>query len=145
MKYRVWDFTDKKMLYFEGIFNKRPITINGDGCSHAHTVRTAERMCRSENELSDEMLTTYREDREKKLMYAGDLIMDGTGLVIQIHEDIYITRFDRYDTCTAIGRMEDGEIKKISSEWNTDDWISNPEFWKIIGNIYQHPELLEER
>ena len=123
-KFRVWDKTEEIMVYFDGIFhNKRPYTEGSsfpqyDSCPHYHN-------------LSDLMQCIGLKDDDDKLIYEGDIIrvfhVSGT-----MQGDIF---FDVVKWNNLRHRF-DTENHGIIDE---DDVL------KVVGNIYENPELLEEK
>lgn len=85
-------------------------------------------------------------DSTGKEVYEGDIIESiESGLIIQINNIFPASRFPKYDWCEIVGQRFGNKISRSNGikEQFTDDWLSNPEYYKIIGNIHENPELLE--
>ena len=119
-KFRVWDETEKNMVYFDGIFyNKKPYTEGSsfpqyDSSPHYH-------------KLSDLMQCTGLKDKNGKLIYEDDIVKFKTELFGKPKQIIW-------DECHYILKdtfiiLCDTEIKQFGLE--------------VIGNIYENPKLLE--
>ncbi len=90
------------------------------------------------------MQYTGLKDKNGKEIFEGDIIESvENGMIYKINDIIPLSRHAS-DRSTPISRRVDKEIitsNGIGEDYN-DDWISNPEFYEIIGNIYENPELL---
>ena len=121
-KFRVWDETEKNMVYFDGIFyNKKPYTEGSsfpqyDSSPHYH-------------KLSDLMQSTGFKDENGKLIYEGDIVQ-----VFHV-------------SGTMQGRYFFGVVKwnNLKSGFYIEKYgtIDDDDVYKVIGNIYKNPELLE--
>lgn len=133
IKFRAWDLDFKKMLMVhEATFvNGTMIGVKGVNWDSKVIV----------------MQSTGLHDKNGKEIYEGDVLESTeTGRIYRI---LYLeswTRFAQYELVETIGqRDEDGSILRSNgiSEDFSDDCLSNPEFYEVIGNIYKNPELLK--
>jgi uncharacterized phage protein (TIGR01671 family) len=87
-------------------------------------------------------------DRNGKEIYEGDIIVSVE------NNEVYaignMTPLDRHLDMLAdnIGYFTDSNRKKFENRssggrYHVDDWVSWPEMYEIIGNIYENPELLK--
>jgi uncharacterized phage protein (TIGR01671 family) len=136
--YRAWHIKKKLMLPVVGItFNEL-----GDILSIS-AWNPGEQFMQERPEVFEIMPRTGRLDTNKKEICSGDYITDGN-YVYLVTWDGSITRMMQFD-CQQCVAIKDGD-KFITSngirEYHSDDWISNPEFWEVIGNKYENPDLI---
>lgn len=129
-RFRVFDKTKNKMVYFDGIFgNKRPYTEGSTFLQYES--------CPCPHVLSETMQCIGLKDKNGKLIYEGDIIKDGSCNWIVIWnidlESKYVLKRIEVDNVYP-------HIITFSSilNWKLKDY-------EIIGNIYENPELLEVR
>ncbi|MHA1280294.1 MAG: YopX family protein [Candidatus Helarchaeota archaeon] len=92
------------------------------------------------------MQYTGLKDKNGKEIYEGDIIESiENGMIYKIENFIPITRMCEYDCSIPIGKRDGKEILRGNgiSESYSDDWMSNPKFYEIIGNIYENEELIK--
>lgn len=115
-KFRVWDETEKNMVYFDGIFyNKKPYTEGSsfpqyDSSPHYH-------------KLSDLMQSTGLKDKNGTLIYEGDIVNYSC---LPGYSDIYACTFNNGSFLIGGLLISNTHLKS-----------------EVIGNIYESPELLE--
>ena len=76
LKSRVWDYTDDKMIFFEGIFNNRPYEETSTFPQYES--------CPKFHELSNIMLFTGCQDKFKKDIYVDDYFEDKHGNIYKV-------------------------------------------------------------
>jgi len=96
---------------------------------------------------SEKQEFTGLKDKNGKEIYEGDLLL--SELDDYVFEVLPITPISRIE-CERMrthGRYYGKEYVQSNglSEHYCDDWISNPEWYEVIGNIYENPELLEDK
>ena len=132
IKFRVWDKKNKKMYY--GYEPDRPNMIDLDGNLYITGAGNKDEYggptdyisgCDQENYIL--MQYTGRKDVNGKEIYEGDIIADDAGRIIG-----YVI----YDETSA--------VYLLKFELGGDYYLNRFTEYKIIGNIYQNPELLEE-
>jgi len=129
IKFRAWDESMGKMEFF-GLGDTVPYYYPDEWSSRINY---------------EVMQFTGLLDKNGKEIYEGDIIESvEDNYIYKINPIVPLSRscVDRSET---IGRRCDNEIihsNGISENYN-DDWISNSEFYEIIGNIYENPELLK--
>jgi uncharacterized phage protein (TIGR01671 family) len=89
--------------------------------------------------------STGLKDKNGKLIYEGDILESiEDGYIYEILICDRWTRFAEYDLVHTIGkRGDEGEIIRSNgiSQHTSDDMISNPGFYEIIGNVEESLEL----
>lgn len=119
-KFRAWDKTDKEMYLVDEInFNRGEFESIGDGITF---LRQADKV-----EL---MQSTGLHDKNGKEIFEGDILHHQ----IQI-EYTFIVKYDE-DNARWYG---DG----LSRTYRIDITKDFLQYYKVIGNIYENPELLE--
>jgi len=118
LKSRVWDYTDNKMLYFEGIFNNQPyeetsVFLQYESCPKFH-------------ELSDIMLFSGCQDKFKKDIYEGDFF-----------ENKYRSKYEVIFWSCGFWLQP---IKDVYEGYELDLVHSQNVLGKIIGNKYKETE-----
>jgi uncharacterized phage protein (TIGR01671 family) len=90
------------------------------------------------------MQYTGLKDKNGKEIYEGDVIRSvENDEVLKIGDILPLTR--HLDLLAEnIGYYEGKKyhLRSAGAQYHLDDWVSNPEFYEIIGNIYENPELL---
>jgi uncharacterized phage protein (TIGR01671 family) len=129
-KFRAWDLNKKEMLYFDGIFNKKPYTERSsfsqyESCPEYHKLEI--------------MQYTGVKDKNGNKIYEGDLIsyLSVSDQEISVGgEIIYDDRMSSYMVCFYATNMfeEDNILPLFDYEYENIE---------VIGNIYETPELLE--
>lgn len=99
-----------------------------------------------ENNGLDRLWLQYTglKDRNGVEIYEGDIIESIENNMIYSISNITPLSRMASDRSTPIGLRDGKDILRsngISENYN-DDWISNPDFYEVIGNIYQNPDLL---
>ena len=93
-------------------------------------------------------LFTGKKDKNRKEIYEGDIICSVEDDYMYVIDNILpLSRFAWIDYSHPIGIKEaNGEILTSNGirENYSDDWVSNPEFYEVIGNIHNNPELLSK-
>lgn len=127
-KFRVWDETEKNMVYFDGIFyNKKPYTEGSsfpqyESSPHYH-------------KLSDLMQCTGLKDKNGKLIYEGDILVD----IARLDKILYIVKWNKLQAQFCIEMVNPSKYE-LYAGWNLGRHDLD---YEAIGNIYENPELLE--
>lgn len=123
IKVRLWDLVENEMLN-ESDMDNYIIDTGEDG--YFHLLKVARFV---------PMLCTETEDSDGKLIFSGDILKCG-GL-------LEVVRFGKYDI------SEDDQVELttigfyLESKYGQSPYIlSSAEYHKIVGNIYENPELL---
>ena len=121
-KFRIWDETEKNMVYFDGIFyNKKPYTEGSsfpqyESSPHYH-------------KLSDLMQSTGFKDENGKLIYEGDIVQ------------IFHVSGTMQGSCFfGVVKWNNSRTGFYVEKYGT---IYDDDVYKVIGNIYENPELKE--
>lgn len=150
IKFRAWDKINGKMLY-SGSF-----TLNGDPMSYAEQMRWFFFHTSNEqpaDDYSSVMQYTGLKDKNGKEIYEGDIVNVPYGR----HK--YNANDDSYDTntldiipCRIVFQEYGGFVPKLEIGKKTAQkrigkrkclWGIQPSDYEVIGNIYEHPELLK--
>lgn len=82
-------------------------------------------------------------DKNGKEIYEGDILRSTeTDEVYRIDE---MLPAHRHDHSTNIGYYSDGKYEtrdNPASRYTGDDWMSWPEMYEVIGNVYESPDLI---
>jgi len=126
IKFRAWDIEDKKMLYFNGIFNQRPYTeqscfIQYESCPKYHNLEI--------------MQFIGLLDRNGKEIYEGDLV--------KVDANYNYSGDHWYDAAVGVVEYVDDSFliintaEKYGVVWQEFGWSTNVE---VIDNIFENPE-----
>lgn len=139
MKYRAWDMRQKKFLipWPEGFH-----LLGETTCFDLIGQQLAESKDEGQTQfdrLKDVIITEYTGLRDKhgKEIYEGDVIGHIAKGVVEF--DKYIGFRIRWDTKTAQVRRE----KCLDGMPGNLDTVGSP--WEILGNIYESPELVNDK
>lgn len=129
IKFRAWDFEEYEMIY--NVERTYDFGCSGFGASEPSFADVLE-----DNERYMIMQYTGLKDEENKGIYEGDIIEGGylNPLSNEFMSKKYIVE---YDKGSFIGKL-------IGHSPYGDTWIHFIK-GKVIGNIYENPELLEVR
>ena len=117
IKFRAWDKTNKKYLYFEGIFNKRPYTETSSFPQYDSSPQY--------HDLDIEQYLGIKDDNNVEL-YKGDILQISMQHCKQ--EKPYII----------------DDIQEFYGDYYQSDMYYAITNIKVIGNIHDNPELVKE-
>ena len=89
------------------------------------------------------MQSTGLTDKNGKEIYEGDILRSVETDEVYLIDEMLPAH--RHDHSTNIGYFSGGEYRardSIASRGTGDDWMSWPETYEILGNLYQNPDLL---
>lgn len=88
-------------------------------------------------------------DKNGKEIYENDVIESvENGMRYLVHDIFPLSRFPEYHSSTPISKNTKEFGVMFSNgirEDYSDDWVSNPEFYEILGNVYENPELVDNQ
>jgi uncharacterized phage protein (TIGR01671 family) len=91
------------------------------------------------------MQFTGLEDRKGKEIYEGDLLKSIENYELYRIDSLVPAHCHAHATNVAFWYDGKWNPRKITaSHHNNDDWMSWPEMYEVIGNIYENPELLKD-
>lgn len=134
IKFRAWDKRDNLMKWISGVFSQGYATFAEDNYGRDRGVFTG---------LTPQLIlmqSTGRLDRNKKLIYEGDLLQvtyDDDG-----HTDIIKVYWSK-SAGALIVEDDFGEGDMLPIGWALDYWNNSGNTVEVIGNIYENPELLK--
>ena len=117
IKFRAWDKTNKKYLYFEGIFNKRPYTETSSFPQYD-----------SSPQYHDLDIEPYMgiKDIENVEIYKGDIL------------EIYMQHYKQKKPYVI------DDIHEFYSDYYQTDMYYAITSMKVIGNTHENPKFKEE-
>ena len=123
-KYRVWDFNDKKMLYYTTLWNHRPPVDENVSTGPGRTANILHKIA--------VMQYTDFKDRNNKEIWAGDIYYypDLENYTTKQYEQYGVIAF--YRGCFCVDREHNGEPVLL---------YTHHEDIEIIGNIYENPKI----
>ena len=122
IKFRAWDKNADRMLHFDT--TNIMMTLEGIAYLPDDIEPNGFRNIHKQVEL---MQYTGLKDKNGKEIYEGDLLHNSMD-----KEPFYIIQWDSRNACFELG--DDGN--KLSK-------FAVHEFWEVIGNIYNNPELIK--
>lgn len=128
LKFRAWDKTKKEMIFFEGIFNKRPYTEKSTFVQYESSPEYHELEVMRYTELLDKYDSEICE---------GDLIKNNRGRTCAVVYHRYTASFDTEFVSDAERNISAPHLGFTTSFWK--DCV------EVIGNIHENPELLESK
>lgn len=131
IKFRAWDKDNELMIYSEGNTNDDFTFIVEKGGLQFYYINTDRHLMESN---SINMQYTGLKDKNGKEIYEGDV------LIWYINDKI-IKAPVYYDNRQALFWM--GKEIKMHGGLVLNDWMRGE--YEVIGNIYEHPHLLEDR
>jgi len=120
-KFRAWDKTQKIMVEFD---------LYDQDCYHLGRLQRAEQPVYEEN--CEIMQCTGLKDKNGKLIFEGDILQTPLGIFEVFYRDGFAAFYVRQDNW-------------IDLLHNPMEKIGNIEWFEIIGNIYENPELLPSK
>lgn len=142
IKFRVWDKTDKVMIYNT---DKILININGE-------VLIGDDYCGAcdQNKYSTEEMPTFElmqftglHDKNGKEIYEGDIVR-----VFEVHENknvefISPVYFVDYMFCVSSSKEQEYDTPLVCIDM-TRNWVNSLVEVEVIGNIYENSDLINE-
>ena len=140
IKFRVWDKKQEKMFYCSGRYflalsEEVWVLIEGSG--------EKEKIPTNQFEGAVLMQFTGLHDKNGKEIWEGDVIHDSSLAEYEGEYSIYME--DKYNNCVVFWRNEDGgwRVKNKLGSCPLEILTRGNTEAKIIGNIYENPELVE--
>lgn len=128
IKFRCWDKRDKRMKQIDGVFSQGYATFSEDNYSRDRGVFKG-----SKNEITLMQFTGLRDKNEREI-YEGD--------IVKIHPTLKtcIVRWDNeFALFKLVQSIDENKIVKFRL------YTKRPEYYEVIGNIYENPSLLESK
>lgn len=142
IKFRAWDKVEQDFIYGEPLFGFFP------------SVGESEENFKSFNENYNLMQYTGLKDKNGKEIYEGDIV-EVQHLPVSRNENKilgFIERDNKFYTQNIVEWVETGFIfirtpkfKKCRPVYSRSFITKNEKYFKVIGNIYENKELLDER
>ena len=135
IKFRVWD--GEKMLSLGQAYEKELVSIDFQ-----------RDYLRSEYEHVKLMQYTGLKDKNGNEICEGDILESNENNEVYVigeftplsrHLDLLADNVGYFE---GTGKKRRFQKRSAGGANHLDDWVSNPEFYKLIGNIYENPELI---
>ncbi|MFI3837545.1 YopX family protein [Staphylococcus hominis] len=133
-KFRAWDKDHKYMEYTD---KNLIVSFGDDGNVDATDLSNIYSTCNGMQNF-ELMQSTGLKDKNGTEIYEGDII--DKGYLSKVHDEIGVVKFDK-------GVDSDGFHAEVWLGWITDknsSLLDVHKKCKVLGNIYENPELLED-
>ena len=128
VKIRVYDYTNKMMVYFPNIWNiKRP-------CTEASPLLKSSPKY---HKLSDPMLCTNKIDKNDKEIYEEDIIIPGDNYPLVVKYDA------TGEHSETVGYYTEEKDDRYGKRYHCLYHLTCKP--KVIGNTYENPEILKKQ
>ena len=136
IKFRAWDKSDKKMLFFDGIFNRKPYTETSTFVQYESFPKY--------HDIELMQYTGLKDDNGKEV-YEGDIL----NLSLDYDNEEKWTAIVEFGNpnCTNIWGWHLRPITKCGYNPDILLWVESESHGincKVIGNAFENSELLEE-
>lgn len=129
IKFRVWNKIEEKMVYYDKDCSSPDMTLNGVLLAHQDQSNVSY--------IYELMQFTGLKDKKRTEEYPeGQEIYEG---------DILQLIYETLELCGVVQQTESGEWELYKDEGNHVGVHHNIDRVEIIGNKWEHPELLEEK
>lgn len=128
LKFRVWSEIEKRYVLTENL------VINNDGeiVEPHYTLNGDIHFYRPTENLIVEQCSGLK-DRNGKLIFVGDILLSSDGSNYSVEYDLHYARF-----------LRRGKFNNGTSFFAELDSTKAKGYMRVIGNIHENPELLEE-
>lgn len=120
-KFRIWDYDQNKMIYFDGIFNQKPWAET--------SIFPQYESYHQFHKVSEPMQYIGLTDKNNQEIYEEDFVKDDIGF--EEDEDIYKVNFD--EGCFKLGTIPSNELAH-------NDTLN---LFIIVGNVFQNQNIKE--
>lgn len=143
IKFRLWDKEEKKVIYLDrGYPYHHTFFVKEGGNIEYYNLQNG-----SGGIEYDIMQYTGLKDKNGKEIYEGDIVLYKHASYKDIsrilyHEEVasFVMEAIKEDDNTSMARFKKGTIREfVAGRVNGYDYV------KVIGNIFENPELLEEK
>ncbi len=149
IKFRAWDTENKKMLPDSGMYFEE-VTMLSESMDNMMKIKKSinfkEKFLADLQKKYPLMQFTGLLDKNGKEIYEGDILRSKENdevwrvdEIVPLHRHSHVTNIGYFS-----GKKKYNLRENPAGRYdNMEDWMSWPEMYEIIGNIYETPELLQ--